>query len=93
MKYLDGEELTIEEIKAGHPQGYHRQRRSFRLSAATSYKNKGVQKLLDAIVDYMPAPDRRCGHQGRQPRDRARRRIVTPPTTEPFAALAFKIAD
>ena len=53
MKYLDGEELTIEEIKMGI--------RKATISVSmipvccgTSYRNKGVQKLLDAIVDYMP---------------------------------------
>ena len=55
MKYLDGEELTIEEIKscirkstiANH---------MVPVCCGSSYRNKGVQKLLDAVVDYMPAP-------------------------------------
>ena len=57
MKYLDGEELTIEEIKscirkstiANH---------MVPVCCGSSYRNKGVQKLLDAVVDYMPAPHR-----------------------------------
>ena len=40
------------------------------VTCGTSYRNKGVQKLLDAIVDYMPAPNGRSRHQGRQPQDR-----------------------
>ena len=62
------------------------------VTCGTSYKNKGVQQLLDAIVDYMPAPTGYSVHQGRQPRRPEKRRFVTLPTTEPFSALAFKIA-
>lgn len=69
-KYLSGEELSINEIKdcirkstiANH---------MVPVTCGTSYKNKGVQKLLDAIVDYMPAPTD-IPHQGHQPRDRGR---------------------
>ena len=55
MKYLDGEELTIEEIKACIRKGTIANN-MVPVTCGTSYKNKGVQKLLDAIVDYMPAP-------------------------------------
>ena len=90
MKYLDGEELTIEEIKmcirkatiANH---------MVPVVCGTSYRNKGVQKLLDAIVDYMPAPVDVPAIKGVDPEtDEA----VTRPSSdsEPFAALAFKIA-
>ena len=89
-KFFEGEELTIEEIK-----------RTIRKSTiantmvpvvcGTSYKNKGVQKLLDAIVDYMPAPTDVPAIKGIDPRtnEEVERHSSD---TEPFAALAFKIA-
>ena len=55
MKYLDGEELTIEEMKAAIRKETIANT-IVPVVCGTSYKNKGVQKLLDAIVDYMPAP-------------------------------------
>ena len=89
-KYLNGEELTIEEIK-------HAIRvdtlanRMVPVCCGTSYKNKGVQKLLDAIVDYMPAPTdvpdiKGVSLDSDEEEDR--------PSSDdaPFAALAFKIA-
>ena len=89
MKYLEGEELTVEEIK--------RAIRSATIACkmtpmlcGSSYKNKGVQPLLDAVIDYMPAPT-----------DIPAIRGVNPNTGEdderaaddnlPFSALAFKI--
>ncbi len=89
-KFFEGEELTIEEIK-----------RTIRKSTiantmvpvvcGTSYKNKGVQKLLDAIVDFMPSPVDVPAIKGIDPRtDEEVERHSS--DTEPFAALAFKIA-
>jgi len=90
MKYLEGEELTIDEIKA--------QIRKATITntmvpvlCGTSYRNKGVQKLLDAIVDYMPSPVDIPHIKGVIPEtgEEAER-----PSSddEPFSALAFKIA-
>ena len=56
MKYLEGEELTVEEIRAGIRKGTCRRRNSFRCFVVLPIKNKGVQSLLDAVVDYMPSP-------------------------------------
>ena len=90
MKYLEGEELTKDEIK----KALRRETIAntvVPVVCGTSYRNKGVQKLLDAIVDYMPAPtdiedikgvDPRTGEETSRPSD----------DTAPFAALAFKIA-
>ena len=55
MKYLDGEELTKEEIKKALRKETIANT-VVPVTCGTSYRNKGVQKLLDAIVDYMPAP-------------------------------------
>ncbi len=89
-KYFDGQELTEEEIK-----------RTIRKSTidntmvpvccGTSYKNKGVQKLLDAIVDYMPSPLDVPHIKGVNP-DTGEEDERPSSDDEPFAALAFKIA-
>ena len=55
MKYLEGEELTKEEIKAALRKATI-SNEIVPVVCGSSYKNRGVQKLLDAIVDYMPAP-------------------------------------
>src|SRR5579862_315994 len=89
-KYLEGEELTIEEIHKGLRE------RSIKneivlCMCGTAFKNKGVQALLDAVIDYMPSPMdmpdvKGTGHNGA---------LVTRKASdnEPFAALAFKILN
>ena len=62
-KYLDGGELTIDEIKAAIRKGTIANK-FVPVLCGTSYRNKGVQKLLDAIVDYMPSPARHPPDQG-----------------------------
>ena len=89
MKYLDGEDLTIDEIKscirkstiANH---------MVPVCCGRSYRNKGVQKLLDAVVDYMPAPTDVPDIKGVNPETEEEE---TRPSSDdaPFAALAFKI--
>ncbi len=89
-KYFAGETLTIDEIKscirkatlANH---------MVPVTCGTSYRNKGVQKLLDAIVDYMPAPTDVPSIKGINPEteEEVERHSSD---SEPFAALAFKIA-
>ncbi len=89
-KYLGEEEISIEEIKtcirkstiANH---------MVPVVCGTSYKNKGVQKLLDAIVDYMPAPTDVPAIKGTNP-DTEEETVRNSSDEEPFAALAFKIA-
>ena len=89
-KYLEGEELTKEEIKtcirkatiANH---------MVPVCCGTSYRNKGVQLLLDAIVDYMPAPTDVPAITGTNPKN-DRDEVRESSDDQPFAALAFKIA-
>ena len=90
MKYLDGEELSKEEIK----KALRRETIAntvVPVVCGTSYRNKGVQKLLDAIVDYMPAPTDIEDIKGVNPETGEE---TSRPSSDdaPFAALAFKIA-
>ena len=90
-KYLEGEELTIEELKAGI--------RKLTIAGVvnpvicgTAFKNKGVQPMLDAVVDYLPSPLDVPPMIGHKPSDEEVEIIRKPDATEPFSALAFKIA-
>ena len=88
-KYLEGEELSIEEIKKCIRQSTI-ENKMVPVTCGTSYKNKGVQKLLDAIVDYMPSPLDVPHIRGILPNGEEGERKSD--DKEPFAALAFKIA-
>ena len=90
MKYLDGEELTQEEIKACIRKSTIANH-MVPVTCGTSYKNKGVQKLLDAIVDYMPSPLDVPAIKGINP-DTEEEEERPSSDSEPFSALAFKIA-
>lgn len=90
MKYLDGEELTKEEIKKALRKETIANT-VIPVVCGTSYKNKGVQKLLDAIVDYMPAPTDIEDIKGINP-DTEEEETRPSSDDAPFAALAFKIA-
>ncbi|MCC8195717.1 MAG: elongation factor G [Ruminococcus sp.] len=89
-KYLEGEELTIEELKAGI-RAATIANKMVPVVCGTSYKNKGVQKLLDAIVDYMPAPTDIEDIKGINP-ETGEEETRPSDDNAPFAALAFKIA-
>jgi len=89
MKYLDGEELTVDEI--------HRAIRKATIGlkmvpvvCGSSYKNKGVQMLLDAIVEYLPSPLDVPSIKGKKP-DSDEEVDRHSSDEEPFSALAFKI--
>ena len=89
-KYLNEEELSIEELKRGIRKGTIANT-IVPVVCGTSYKNKGVQKLLDAIVDYMPSPLDVPAITGINPKtDEEEERPAD--DNAPFAALAFKIA-
>jgi elongation factor G len=89
-KYLEGGEISTGEIKncirKGTVSG-----KFVPVTCGTSYKNKGVQKLLDAIVDYMPSPDDIPAIKGIIPKT-GEETDRKPSDEEPFSALAFKIA-
>ena len=88
-KYLEGQELTIDEIKAAIRKGTIANK-FVPVLCGTSYRNKGVQKLLDAIVDYMPSPVDIPPIKGTVP---GTGEETERPSSdeEPFSALAFKI--
>ena len=88
MKYLDGEELTEEEIKSALRKGTLANH-IVPMICGSSYKNKGVQELIDAVVDYLPAPTDIEDVKGV---DEDGNEVVRKTSdSEPFAALAFKI--
>ena len=89
MKYLEGEQLSEEEIKKGLRLGTIANK-IVPVTCGSSYKNKGVQELLDAVVDYMPAPTD-IAHIKGETLDGEETEAKTS-DSEPFAALAFKIA-
>src|ERR671910_3248527 len=89
-KYLEGEDLTIPEIKRGLRLGTLTNR-IIPVLTGSALRNKGIQKMLDAVIDYLPSPldvppmiglDAKTGAEV----------IRTPSDEEPFSALAFKIA-
>ncbi len=88
MKYLDGEELTEEEIKRALRKGTLANH-IVPMICGSSYKNKGVQELIDAVVDYLPAPTDIEDVRGV---DEDGNEVVRKTSdSEPFSALAFKI--
>ncbi len=90
MKYLEGEEITEEEIKRCIRKATIANE-MVPVCCGTSYRNKGVQKLLDAIVEYMPAPTDIENIKGVNP-DTEEEEERPSSDKAPFAALAFKIA-
>ena len=90
MMYLEGEEIPLEKIKAAIRKATVSVR-MMPVCCGTSYRNKGVQELLDAVVDYMPSPLDIPAIKGINPNtDEEDERH--PSDDQPFSALAFKIA-
>ena len=90
-KYFGGEELTVGEIKAAVRKMVVNSE-IYPVYCGTAYKNKGVQPLLDAVVDFLPNPLDVGEVHGTAVNDAATELVRKPSTDEPFAALAFKIA-
>jgi len=89
-KFFEGEELTVEEVKACIRKATIANE-MVPVVCGTSYRNKGVQLLLDAVVDYMPAPTGIEAIRGINP-DTDEEEARHSSDDEPFSALAFKIA-
>ena len=89
-KYLEGEELTIEELKAAIRKGTI-ENTFVPVCCGTSYRNKGVQKLLDAIVDYMPSPLDIPPVKGTDV-ETGEETVRKAGDEEPLSILAFKVA-
>ena len=87
-KYLEGEEITVPELKKALRKACI-SNELVPVVCGTSYRNKGVQKLLDAIIDYMPCPTDIPAIRGTNPEGEEEDRHSS--DSEPFSALAFKI--
>ena len=90
-KFLGGEELTVAEIKAGIRK-LTVASQAYPVLCGSAFKNKGVQPMLDAVIDYLPTPldvPAVEGHDAKDPEVVIERH---PDATEPFSALAFKVA-
>jgi elongation factor G len=90
-KYLGGEELTVDEIK-GAIRKLTINSEIYPVLCGSAFKNKGVQPMLDAVVDYLPSPLDVPPAVGHAPGKEDEEVIRHASTDEPFAALAFKIA-
>ncbi|WP_151737849.1 elongation factor G [Paenibacillus tengchongensis] len=88
MKYLEGEEITVDEIKAALRKGVC-DVKIFPVICGSSYRNKGVQLMLDAVVDYLPSPLDVPAIQGHL--EDGTEAVRHSSDEEPFSALAFKI--
>ena len=91
MAFLDGEDISVEDLKAG----IRRATLAAKLNpilCGTAFKNKGVQPLLDAVIDYLPSPIDVGAVKGHNAKDESIEDFREPSESEPFAGLAFKIA-
>jgi len=91
-KFLEGELPTIAELKAGIRQATI-DLKVFPVICGTAFKNKGIQTLLDAVVDYLPSPLDKPPVEGIDPSDHSHILLRKPEDSEPLSALAFKIIN
>ncbi|WP_099037226.1 elongation factor G [Mycobacterium neglectum] len=90
-KYFGGEELSVEEIK-GALRKLTINSDAYLVLCGSAFKNKGVQPMLDAVIDYLPSPLDVESVSGHAPGKEEEILIRKPSTDEPFSALAFKVA-
>ncbi|WP_006245076.1 elongation factor G [Mycolicibacterium tusciae] len=90
-KYFGGEELSVEEIK-GALRKLTINSEAYLVLCGSAFKNKGVQPMLDAVIDYLPSPLDVESVSGHAPGKEEEILIRKPSTDEPFSALAFKVA-
>ncbi|KGF19535.1 MULTISPECIES: elongation factor G [Micrococcaceae] len=91
-KYLEGEEITEAELKAGIRKLTVADE-AYPVFCGSAFKNRGIQPILDAIVDYLPSPLDVPPMHGTDPKDETVELTRKPSVDEPFSALAFKIAS
>src|SRR5947207_2255169 len=89
-KFLEGETITPEELRASLRKSVI-SLKLFPVLCGTAFKNKGVQTLLDAVVDYLPSPADIPPTEGTDPYHPEKKLLRSAKDDEPFAALAFKI--
>lgn len=90
-KYFGGEELSVEEIKKAIRKMTVNSE-VYPVLCGTAYRNKGIQPLLDAVIDYLPNPLDIGEVHGHAVGDESKDMVRKPSVDEPFSALAFKIA-
>ena len=90
-RFFAGEELTVAEIKAGIRK-LTVSSQIYPILCGSAFKNRGVQPMLDAVIDYLPSPLDVPATEGTDPRDPEKVLERHPSADEPFAALAFKVA-
>lgn len=90
-KYLEGEELSIAELKAGIRK-ITVANEAYPVLCGSAFKNRGVQPMLDAVVDYLPSPLDVPPMIGHNPSNEEEEIVRRPSKDEPFSALAFKVA-
>ncbi len=91
-KFLEGETPTVEELKSGIRQATI-DLKVFPVICGSAFKNKGIQTLLDAVVDYLPSPLDKPPVEGINPSDHSKIEKRKPEDSEPLSALAFKIIN
>ena len=89
-KFFNGEDMTVAEIKQGL-RHLTVNSLAYPVLCGSAFKNKGVQPMLDAVIDYLPSPLDVPSVEGGDPRDEEKRITRKPDVNEPFAALAFKV--
>ncbi len=90
-KYLGGEEITVAEIKAAIRK-LTISSEAYPVLCGSAFKNKGVQPMLDAVIDYLPSPLDVLPAVGHPPGKEDEEVVRKPSSDEPFSALAFKVA-
>ena len=90
-KYLEGEEITIDELKAGIRQ-LTINGEAFPVLCGSAFKNRGVQPMLDAVIEYLPSPLDVPDVEGSSPSNEEEKLTRKASSDEPFAALAYKVA-
>ncbi len=90
-KYFGGEELTVAEIKAAIRK-LTVNSEIYPVLCGSAFKNRGVQPMLDAVIDYLPSPLDVPAIEAHDPHDSEQVILRHPDATEPFSALAFKVA-